>query len=221
MDNQEIIEAPAEHAEELSEFSDEEEKPKKSALKKDSTVKKSVKIAVSESESEGNGPSLFVNPLSSKSFLEDKKEPKKTVDEDGYEWSSDEEEEDGKVKRRRDRKSGKFEKDQFEEVPKQTFNSDEEGSRLDGEDFDGMDSDEVAETRALAKRMLRKKDREGIIDSSYNRFSNMDPVDALPEWFLADESRHYRPNIPITKEEYMEEKKALDEWNARPIKKVA
>jgi len=84
-----------------------------------------------------------------------------------------------------------------------------------------MDSDEVAETRALAKRMLRKKERESIIDGSYNRYSNMDPIEALPDWFLEDESRHYRPNIPITKEDYLEEKKALQEYNARPIKKVA
>jgi len=61
-----------------------------------------------------------VNPLSSKSFLEDKEteaKPKTTIDEEGYEWSSDEEETE-KSKRRRERK-GKFEADKFEEVPKE------------------------------------------------------------------------------------------------------
>jgi len=193
--------------------SDLEQKPSanKGILKGESVKpKKKVQIAApleSESEPEAAQAKLFVNPLSSKTFLEDKEpEASKNVDEEGYEWSSDEEETE-KSKRRRDRK-GKFEADKFEEVPKEKFGSDAD-SRLDGEDFDGMDSDEVAETRALAKRMLRKKERESIIDGSYNRYSNMDPIEALPDWFLEDESRHYRPNIPITKEDYLEEKKAL------------
>jgi AdoMet-dependent rRNA methyltransferase SPB1 len=84
-----------------------------------------------------------------------------------------------------------------------------------------MDSDEVAETRAIAYKMLRKKDRENLIDQSYNRYSNMDEIEALPDWFLQDESKHYRPNIPITKEEAMDAKRELKEYNARPIKKVA
>jgi len=178
-------------------------------------------VAESSDDEETAEPNrLFVNPLANKSFKEDvENKEDKTVDRDGYEWSSDEEvDEDGKKKVKKQKK-GKFETDKFEEVPQEKFNSDD--SRLDGEDFGGMDSDEVAETRALAKRMLRKKERENIIDASYNRFSNMDPIEALPEWFLEDESKHYRPNIPITKEEFLEEKRALQEFNARPIKKVA
>lgn len=45
--------------------------------------------------------------------------------------------------------------------------------------------------------------------------------DGLPSWFLDDEAKHYRPNIPITKEAVealRERQRALD---ARPIKKVA
>lgn len=43
----------------------------------------------------------------------------------------------------------------------------------------------------------------------------------MPSWFLDDESKYYRPNIPITKEAVdalKERQRALD---ARPIKKVA
>jgi hypothetical protein len=39
------------------------------------------------------------------------------------------------------------------------------------EGYSSMDSDEMAETRALAKVMLRKKNREEILEGTYNRFS--------------------------------------------------
>ena len=34
-----------------------------------------------------------------------------------------------------------------------------------------MDSNEMAEVRILAKKMLRKKERSEILDSTYNRYS--------------------------------------------------
>jgi AdoMet-dependent rRNA methyltransferase SPB1 len=83
-----------------------------------------------------------------------------------------------------------------------------------------MDSDEIAETRALAKRMLRKKYRTEAIDGSYGRYATQDNEDILPEWFLLDEARHHIPNINLSKEEIDVEKDILREWNARPSKKV-
>jgi AdoMet-dependent rRNA methyltransferase SPB1 len=56
-----------------------------------------------------------------------------------------------------------------------------------GEGYDSMDSDEIAETRALAKRMLRKKDRTEILDATYNRYSFGDNLKDLPTWFVDDE----------------------------------
>lgn len=51
----------------------------------------------------------------------------------------------------------------------------EKKKKEDDEDSDGlpsgyssMDSDEIAETRALAKKMLRKKFREETINNSYS-----------------------------------------------------
>ena len=35
-----------------------------------------------------------------------------------------------------------------------------------------MDSDDIAETRALAKLMLRKKARTEILEGTYNKFAN-------------------------------------------------
>ena len=84
-----------------------------------------------------------------------------------------------------------------------------------------MDSDDMAETRALAKVMLRKKDRNEILDSTYNRYANHDDKSVLPEWFLEDEEKNYKIHLPITKEMAAEEKKMLKAYNERPSKKVA
>jgi hypothetical protein len=37
-----------------------------------------------------------------------------------------------------------------------------------------MDSDDIAETRALAKLMLRKKARTEILEGTYNRYATHD-----------------------------------------------
>lgn len=84
-----------------------------------------------------------------------------------------------------------------------------------------MDSDDIAEVRAIAKHMLRKKEREQMINDSYNRYSFFDDETNLPDWFVEDEQKTYVPNLPITKEEIESEKLALQEFNARPTKKVA
>lgn len=83
-----------------------------------------------------------------------------------------------------------------------------------------MDSDDMAETRALAKVMLRKKARTEILDSTYNRYATFDDETALPDWFMQDEKKHYRPNLPVTKEMVAEEKRILKAYNERPSKKV-
>ncbi len=85
--------------------------------------------------------------------------------------------------------------------------------------YDDYDPDSLAEMRALATKMLRKKDREELIEDSYNRYSR--PVDEdAPDWFLEDEKKHSFKILPITKGEYAEEKKKLMEIKNRPIKKV-
>jgi len=83
-----------------------------------------------------------------------------------------------------------------------------------------MDSDDIAETRALAKKMLRKKFRTEMIDASFSRYARDDDESILPSWFLEDEAKHHLPNINLTKDEVAEEKRQLMEWNARPSKKV-
>jgi AdoMet-dependent rRNA methyltransferase SPB1 len=72
-----------------------------------------------------------------------------------------------------------------------------------------MDSDDLAETRALAKKMLRKKFRETTIRDSYNRYAFDDDERALPNWFVEDEAKVSVPNYNLSKEEVDEEKRAL------------
>jgi AdoMet-dependent rRNA methyltransferase SPB1 len=84
-----------------------------------------------------------------------------------------------------------------------------------------MDSDEMAETRALARLMLRKKSRNEILDGTYNKFATFDDEKVLPSWFLEDERKYFKPILPVTKEMVAEEKLLLKEYDARPSKKVA
>ena len=86
--------------------------------------------------------------------------------------------------------------------------------------FEDYDEDELATTRALAKKMLRLKDREDLIESSYNRYSKPEDEEDLPDWFVEDERRHNFKTLPITKEEYQAEMAKLRALDAKPPKKV-
>jgi hypothetical protein len=49
--------------------------------------------------------------------------------------------------------------------------------------YSSMDSEEIAETRALAKKMLRKKFRTETVDGSYSRYAYEDNEQIIPSWF--------------------------------------
>lgn len=82
------------------------------------------------------------------------------------------------------------------------------------------DSDDYAKTMALGTMMLRNSKAKALVDASYNRYAWNDP-DGLPEWFVDDENRHYRPQLPIPDAllQKMKEKQAA--LSVRPIAKVA
>lgn len=86
--------------------------------------------------------------------------------------------------------------------------------------FEDYDADELAEDLALARKMLRKKDRLKILDIGINKFNYLDDPEDLPRWFMEDERKHTQVNIPITKEDVIAEKKRLKLLNAQPPKKV-
>jgi len=119
----------------------------------------------------------------------------------------------------------KNEKDDFEVVKAQEQFSDSSLSDVsdsDEEKFD--DSNDTlhskAERVALGSLMLRKKSKQDLIDSGYNRYAFND-TDEVPRWFKEEEQRHNKAQLPITKEMIQEIKNKYAEINAKDIKKVA
>lgn len=100
--------------------------------------------------------------------------------------------------------------------------SDMEDSQDDESDLTeySSDTDAEAEVLALAQTMLRKKQRNEILDHSYNRYTFDDP-DGLPDWFVEEEEQYNKPLLPITKEQVNAFKQQLRAINARPAKKIA
>ncbi|KAA0172975.1 hypothetical protein FNF27_05612 [Cafeteria roenbergensis] len=102
--------------------------------------------------------------------------------------------------------------------------SDEEAAVASDEDEDDprledYDSDTHAEILALGKLMRRHSKAKDLVDASYNRYAFDDP--ALPTWFVADESRHFRPQLPITRDDVDKIKQQFRDISQRPIHKVA
>lgn len=73
----------------------------------------------------------------------------------------------------------------------------------------------------LARQMvLGQKTKSDLMDDGFNRHAFNDK-DGLPSWFLDDEMRHFRTNVPITKEAVQAIREKQRALNARPIKKIA
>ncbi|XP_078438883.1 ftsJ-like methyltransferase family protein [Wolffia australiana] len=105
----------------------------------------------------------------------------------------------------------------FEIVPAEPVQGSSSSSSDESET--DLDEDEKAETLACAKKMLRKKTRDQIIDDGYNKYIFDD--EGLPVWFLEEERRHRQPMKPVTKEEVAAMRAQFKEIDARPAKKVA
>ena len=58
------------------------------------------------------------------------------------------------------------------------------------------------------------------MDASYNRYAWNDPS-ALPDWFVDDESRHHRPQLPIPQALLDKMKDKMLALSTKPIAKVA
>lgn len=106
----------------------------------------------------------------------------------------------------------------FEIVPEERMDTSDDSSS-DEESEEEEDDDTKAEILAYAKKMLRKKQREQILDDAYNKYM-FDDV-GLPNWFVEEEERHSQPMKPVTKEEIAAMKAQFREIDARPAKKVA
>ncbi|GMS88566.1 hypothetical protein PENTCL1PPCAC_10741 [Pristionchus entomophagus] len=91
----------------------------------------------------------------------------------------------------------------------------------------GEDGEPVAKKRMLTAEQLAigeqmiysSKTRKDLEDWGWNRYMNND--EALPDWFVDDEKKHFQKTPPVTKEQMQAYRERLREINARPIKKVA
>ncbi|KAE8911681.1 pre-rRNA processing protein [Phytophthora fragariae] len=87
-------------------------------------------------------------------------------------------------------------------------------------DHEEYDAEDRAKTLALASMMVQKSKAKDMIDASYNRYAWNDS-EALPDWFADDEEKHYRPQIPISKQVLAQMKERFMEMATKPVKKVA
>ncbi|BGP15111.1 hypothetical protein JCM10213_006558 [Rhodosporidiobolus nylandii] len=80
----------------------------------------------------------------------------------------------------------------------------------------------TAQAMTLAQQLVnRERTKTQLVDQGFNRHTDVVGGDGLPTWFLDDEQRHFRHNIPVTKEAVQAIRDKQRELNARPIKKVA
>lgn len=107
------------------------------------------------------------------------------------------------------------EKDDFEIVAAPAKDSSDDSSSDESDE----DVESKAEILAYAKKMLRKKQRETMLDDAYNKYMFHD--EGLPKWFIDEEKKHWQPIKPVTKVEIAAMKAQFKEIDARPAKKVA
>ena len=201
-----------------------------------------------ESDLEDNGSSAIADPRRPQSFSDDDSEDDRGSDDDDDDddgGDDDEEEQEEAVASGRKSKAapakntkassrggagggggGAVADSEFEAEPtsfgtNQSPDDSEEESGNESVDDDGYDSEEKATVMAMAPQMVRRKSREDLIESGYNRYAHNDDQSILPKWFLEDELKHHRPILPVTKEEAMRARDEARAINLRPIKKVA
>jgi len=99
----------------------------------------------------------------------------------------------------------------------------DEFDSLDEEDQVSDDETDIhakSEVLAIGTQMLRKKRRLDIEDDMFNRHTFNDD-DGMPEWFINNERKYTKANMPITKEDVRAIRENYRMINSRPIKKVA
>ncbi|KAG2061947.1 FtsJ-domain-containing protein [Suillus hirtellus] len=117
--------------------------------------------------------------------------------------------------------------DDFEVVPQQ-HDDDIEMWDAEGENQDEAKKEHIkkyglttAESVSIAQRSVnRQTTKTHLLNDGFNRYS-LNAKDGLPSWFLDDEGKHYKPNIPVTKEAIAALRTRQRALDARPIKKVA
>ncbi|TFK41055.1 Spb1 C-terminal domain-containing protein [Crucibulum laeve] len=77
------------------------------------------------------------------------------------------------------------------------------------------------EAVTIAQQLINhQKTKTELINDGFNRYS-LNSKEGLPSWFLDEEAKFYKPNLPITKEAVAALRAKQRALDARPIKKVA
>ncbi|KII93549.1 hypothetical protein PLICRDRAFT_26721 [Plicaturopsis crispa FD-325 SS-3] len=139
----------------------------------------------------------------------------------------DEDEEDEEAWHDEDLSSDEESNGRFEVVPQ------EPDVDADMWDVDDENEDEIkrakiskhglvtAEAVTIAQQLVnRQTTKTQLINDGFHRYS-LNSKDGLPSWFLDDESKNYKVNLPITKEAVAALRAKQRALDARPIKKVA
>lgn len=112
------------------------------------------------------------------------------------------------------------------EVVKSDKTTEEDAESIEGDDrlydsdHEDYDLDDRAKDLALGSMMLRRSKAKQIIDASYNRFAWNDQAD-LPDWFMDDEEKNYRPQVDIPRELIDQMREKFMSMATKPVKKVA
>src|SRR6267154_28798 len=79
----------------------------------------------------------------------------------------------------------------------------------------------TVEAVSIAQRLVnRQTTKTHLLNDGFNRYS-LNAKDGLPSWFLDDEAKCYKTNIPVTKEAIAALRARQRALDARPIKKIA
>ncbi|CAM9642649.1 unnamed protein product [Chrysoparadoxa australica] len=82
------------------------------------------------------------------------------------------------------------------------------------------DDEDRARQLALGTMILRKHRAKEMVDASYNRYAWNDPKN-LPDWFLDDETKHNRPQVPIPSAVMEQMRAKFISLASKPIKKAS
>lgn len=189
-----------------------------------------VDIATAEERKELMGARaerFFSNPIFS--ALDKAKTSKRPVPEKAARKEAEPEDPLEELKTQRGKKKQKSNKDEDVAEEKKTsgivFVKADQMPADDDEDYDDAGLKEKLmtdpKTMSLATKLVadRRRHRDDIVDKSFNRFSFGDN-NLLPSWFREDESRHNKPQEPITKEAAALIKERMKRLEAAPNKKV-
>eukprot|EP00070_Physeter_catodon_P036850 XP_028343744.1 putative rRNA methyltransferase [Physeter catodon] len=80
------------------------------------------------------------------------------------------------------------------------------------------DPEELARIQTVGPLLINRTSRMDLIDGAYNRYAFND--EELPEWFVEEEKKHNKPQLPLTKELMRQYRQKLLDISRRPIRKV-